>query len=205
MIIRVVEKRGEFTQPTKNDIGCLTRTPVVNLPTFSKLLCFSMSFYSPILLNFSALLTPTDARAECSERRSTLMRTLFCIFVCALISASSAAAELSRSATEFMKEIGVDPASEKVRSLLNDVVQTRNGEIASVEEFASKRNKAALLRFISTRNFVQAYVRDGNTRLPATEDYEPLFLTKEEKAFVQPAFRKAGDELYLRSLQQKKN
>jgi hypothetical protein len=133
------------------------------------------------------------------------MRTLFCILVCTLISATSVAAELSQNAIEFLKEVGIDPGSERVRSILGDIVQTRSGEIASVEELAKKRNKAALLRFISTRNFVQAYVRDGNTRLPATEDYEPLFLTKEERAFVQPAFRKAGDELYLRSLQQKKN
>jgi hypothetical protein len=133
------------------------------------------------------------------------MRTLFCILVCTLISATSVAAELSQNAIEFLKEVGIDPGSERVRSILGDIVQTRSGEIASVEELAKKRNKAALLRFICTRNFVQAYVRDGNTRLPATEDYEPLFLTKEERAFVQPAFRKAGDELYLRSLQQKKN
>ena len=115
-----------------------------------------------------------------------------------------ATAEPSQKTIEFLREIGVDPESERIKGISSDVIQSQKGEIASVEELAKKRNKAALLRFISTRNFVKAYVRDVNTRLPATDDYDASYLTPEEKTFVQPAFRKAGDELYLQSLQQKK-
>lgn len=132
------------------------------------------------------------------------MRIVFGILLIALTSATSASAELSQKAVEFLKEIGVDAESDRVRSILNDAIQIHKEKVVSVEELAKNRNKTALLRFISTRNFVQAYVRDMNTRLPATDDYDASFLTLEEKVFVQPAFRRAGDELYLRSIQKQK-
>jgi len=115
-----------------------------------------------------------------------------------------ASAELSSNAVEFLEKIGVDPDSENVKAIAEDKIQMRDGEIASLDELARKKLKKAIMRFIATRTFVHAYIRDTNTRLPPTDDYEAAFLTSEEKAFVQPAFRKAGDELYLQSLKQKR-
>ncbi len=115
-----------------------------------------------------------------------------------------ASAELSPKAVEFLQEISIDPGSEHVKAISEDKIQMRDGEIASLDELARKKLKHAVIRFIATRTFVHAYMRDTNTRLPPTDDYDAAFLTSEEKAFVQPAFRKAGDELYLQSLKQKK-
>jgi hypothetical protein len=129
---------------------------------------------------------------------------LFLLFGCFFFS-SFAWAELSPKTLEFLKEIGLDPESEQVKAIADDRIQMRNGEIASLDELARKKIKYDIIRFIKTRNFVQSYLRDSNTRLPPTDDYEGAFLTAEEKAFVQPAFRKAGDELYLQSLKHKKS
>ena len=115
-----------------------------------------------------------------------------------------AAAELSPKAIEYLKEIGLDPKSEKVKAVIDDVVSDRQGKPVNLDGLAQHKNGFAIRRFIATRNFLRAYQADPNTRIPLADDYEPLFLTMEEKAIVRPAFRKAGDELYLNSMQQNK-
>jgi len=126
-------------------------------------------------------------------------------FLFGYLFSSTAWAELSPKTVEYLKEIGLAPDSEQVKAVADDRIQMRNGEIASLNELARKKMRYDIMRFIRTRNFLQSYARDSNTRLPATDDYEAAFLTPAEKALVQPAFRKAGDELYLQSLKQKKS
>ncbi|HLL28884.1 MAG TPA: hypothetical protein VKT73_14700 [Xanthobacteraceae bacterium] len=113
-------------------------------------------------------------------------------------------AELSQKAIEYLKQIGVDPESARVKAVTDDVVPDRQGKLVSLEELALHKNAFAIHRFIATRNFLRAYQADNNTRIPSADDYESSFLTKEERAIVRPAFRKAGDELYLDSLNQKR-
>jgi len=174
-------------------------------------LALSKSLCLPAMNTFVTFLAPVCARAEFIFKKLSFvgrsrepMRIVFATLIVVLGFPSLASEELSPKALEFLKEIGVDADAPQLKSVLNDVIKTPNGEVASVEELAKNKNKTALLRFISTRNFVQSYARDQNTRLPATDEYESSFLTPEEKVLVQPAFRKAGDELYLRSLQQQK-
>ncbi len=124
-------------------------------------------------------------------------------FLAALLMAPPAAAELSPKAVEFLKAIGLDPESAPVKAIADDVVPDRQGKPVNLEELARRKNAFGIRRFIATRNFLHAYQADPNTRIPLADDYEPSFLTVEEKAIVRPAFRKAGDELYLNSMKQK--
>jgi hypothetical protein len=132
------------------------------------------------------------------------MRRAIALFSIMLLSAFPVLADLSATTSGYLKEVGLDPSSAGIVSVAGDAIRTKNGEVVSLDELARrKKSKAEIERFVSTRRFVKAYVQDQTTRLPATDDYDAVYLTDEEKAFVQPAFRKAGDELYLRSLQQK--
>jgi hypothetical protein len=133
------------------------------------------------------------------------MRLAIALISIAVLSALPVLADLSASTSGYLKEIGLDPQSAEIASVEREAVPLRNGGTASLDELArQKKSKQEILRFVSTRRFVKAYRENPNTRLPATDDYDADYLTDEEKALVQPAFRKAGDELYLRSLQQEK-
>jgi hypothetical protein len=121
-----------------------------------------------------------------------------------LLFAASARAELSPKAIEYLKEIGLDPEAGPVKAVVDDAVPDRQGKPVNLEELALHKNAFGIRRFIATRNFLRAYQADRNTRIPSADDYESSYLTADEKAIVRPAFRKAGDELYLNSLQQKK-
>ena len=122
----------------------------------------------------------------------------------AALAALPARAELSQAATAYLAEIGIDPASAPVKSVADDAVPDRQGRPVSLDELARQRNAFGVRRFIATRNFLRAYQADPSTRIPLADDYEASYLTPAEKAIVRPAFRRAGDELYLNSLKQKK-
>jgi len=129
------------------------------------------------------------------------MRFAVAVVSIAVLSAFPVLADLSATTNGYLKEIGLDPQSAEIESVEAEAVPLRNG-VASLDELArQKKSKQEILRFVSTRRFVKAYRENSNTRLPAADDYDAAYLTDEEKALVQPAFRKAGDELYLRSLQ----
>ena len=136
------------------------------------------------------------------------MRSAAIAFFLALFSAClpalSAHAELSPKAVEYLKEIGLDPESPPVKAVAEDSVPGHEGQPINLDALAQHKNALGVRRFIATRNFLRAYRADQNTRIPAADDYESSYLTAEEKAIVRPAFRKAGDELYLNSLKQKK-
>jgi hypothetical protein len=132
------------------------------------------------------------------------MRLFVPVCLAALFAALPAAAELSPKAIEYLKEIGVDPESAPVKAIANDSVPDRQGRSVNLDELAQHKNAFGIRRFIATRNFLRAYQADPNTRIPSANDYEASFLTGEEKAIVRPAFRKAGDELYLNSMKQTK-
>ena len=120
-----------------------------------------------------------------------------------LLIAPPARAELSPKAIEYLREIGIDPESAKVKAVADDTVPDRQGKPVSLDELARRKNAFGVHRFIATRNFLRAYEADNNTRIPSADDYEASYLTAEERAIVRPAFRRAGDELYRNSLKQK--
>ena len=131
------------------------------------------------------------------------MRSLIPIYLIVFLAAFPAAAELSPRAIEYLKEIGLDPDSERVKAVASDVVSDPHGNPVNLEALAVHKNALGIRRFIATRNFLRAYQADPNTRIPSADDFQSSFLTTDEKATVRPAFRKAGDELYLNSMKQK--
>lgn len=133
------------------------------------------------------------------------MRLAAALISVVLLAALPVLADLAPSTGGYLKEIGLDPQSPEIESVANEIVAMRNGGVASLDELAKqKKSKQEILRFVSTRRFVKAYRENPNTRLPAADDYDAAFVTDEEKTIIQPAFRRAGDELYLQSLQGKK-
>jgi len=118
--------------------------------------------------------------------------------------APAARAELSPQAAGFLKEIGLDPDSPRVKAVADDSIVDRQGKRISLDELARRKDAPAVRRFIATRNFLRDYEADTNTRIPAAEDYESSYLTTDERAQVRPAFRRAGDELYRNAVKQKK-
>lgn len=133
------------------------------------------------------------------------MRLLAALISMMVLAAAPVLADLAPATSGYLKEIGLDPHAAEIESVVSEAVTMRSGGIASIDELAKqKKSKQEILRFVSTRRFVKAYRENPNTRLPAADDYDAAYVTDEEKAIIQPAFRKAGDELYLQSLQGKK-
>jgi hypothetical protein len=133
------------------------------------------------------------------------MRLLAALISMMVLAGAPVLADLAPATSGYLKEIGLDTQSPEIESVAYEAVAMRAGGVASIDEFAKqKKSKQEILRFVSTRRFVKAYRENPNTRLPAADDYDAAYVTDEEKAIIQPAFRKAGDELYLQSLQGKK-
>jgi hypothetical protein len=133
------------------------------------------------------------------------MRLFIVLLSVVLLAAAPVLAELSATTGGYLQEIGIDPGSREIAAVANDRVRLRDGSVASLDELARKqKSKADIMRFVGTRHFVRAYRQDAATRLPATDRFDEMYLTDEERALVRPALRRAGDELYLRSLQQGK-
>lgn len=134
------------------------------------------------------------------------MRLFVVLFSAALLAAAPVLAELSATTSGYLQEVGIDPQAGDVAAVAHDSVSLRDGGVASLDEFArQQKSKVDIMRFVGTRNFLQAYKQDPATRLPSTDRFDAAYLTDEERALVRPALRRAGDELYLRSLQQGKS
>lgn len=133
------------------------------------------------------------------------MRLFVVLFSAALLAAAPVLAELSATTSGYLQEIGIDPHAADVAAVAHDSVTLRNGDVVSLDELARRqKSRAEIMRFVGTRNFLQAYKQDPATRLPSTDRFDTAYLTDAERTLIRPALRRAGDELYLRSLQQEK-
>lgn len=131
------------------------------------------------------------------------MRLFVVLLSITLLAVAPVLAELSTATGGYLREVGIDPQASEVAAAANDRVGLRDGTVASLDELARRQKpKADIMRFVGTRGFVRAYRQDPATRLPPTDRFDANYLTEEERALIRPALRRAGDELYLRSLQQ---
>lgn len=98
------------------------------------------------------------------------------------------AAPLTPETIAFLQSIGIDPSSEDVR------VAHESGEIqttymdepmaVSLESLARAKKKNPVIRFVATRAYIAKLKKDfDNVELLIT-NYEPTFLTKEERMLV---------------------
>jgi hypothetical protein len=108
---------------------------------------------------------------ECHHMRSGFIAL---VIACGL-SAAALAAELQPQSIAFLVELGIDPKSPKVTGIINDQVRDKN-----LNSLAAIRDRDGVQRFIATRNFVHAYVKDMKTPFPPSHLYSNLYLTPEE-------------------------
>lgn len=106
----------------------------------------------------------------------------------AILLCTTARAALTPPAEAFLVSIGLNPQSEEVLAAeAEGVIATmENGDYAefSLEERALAKRKNGVLAFIHTRKFIgQLKENFAGTSIP-TVNYDPLYLTVEERALV---------------------
>jgi hypothetical protein len=123
-----------------------------------------------------------------------------------LISWASPCLALSQQSSDFVRSIGIDPASADVVAADKDgtIATTFHGDPASnsLETLASEKKVNAVKRFIFTRKLVRDLKVNPSGPLPAVMDnYDALYLTDSEKVLVG---RKAVEEIAAKAKRQKK-
>ena len=118
----------------------------------------------------------------------------------AFLLCAPARATLSPQAEAYMKSIGLDPRSKDVMLADADgvIVTTYEGDPAeySLDQLALGRKKNGVRAFVGTRVFIARIKEDyARTNIP-TANYDPLYLTNDERALVgrkfAERFRKKG-------------
>jgi hypothetical protein len=113
-----------------------------------------------------------------------MMRSVLCAIAFAIAATIPTHADPPPDAAAFLREIGIDPASADVASVIKDVVSNDKVKDISLNSLATKRDKDGVKRFIATRVFFHKFVVDSNTRAPPDELYRTLYLTNAEKGFI---------------------
>jgi hypothetical protein len=91
----------------------------------------------------------------------------------------ASAAELQGKSIAFLKELGIDPASPQITGIVNDQVGPY-----SLDVIAAKRDEDGVQRFVATRNFFHAFVKDSRTKYPPAHLYQTLYLTSDEVKYI---------------------
>lgn len=112
----------------------------------------------------------------------------FPLVALALLLCAPAHAALSEPASAFLKSIGLDPLSKDVALAEADgLIQTTYEDDAaeySLDQLAVGKKKNGVLAFIGARTFISRLKADyARTSIP-TSNYDPLYLTQEERALV---------------------
>jgi hypothetical protein len=100
--------------------------------------------------------------------------------------------KLQPASVAFLQELGIDPESEQITSILEDQVgPSRYGWPYSLDTLAATRDESAVWQFITTRNFVRKYLKDPKTPFPPLDVYQVKHLTKDEVQFILAELKKA--------------
>ena len=99
-----------------------------------------------------------------------------------------AAAALSPKAVDYLRELGIDPASEQVTGIMDDQIgRGADGKPFNLGTFATRRSESGVRNFIATRNFIRKYLLDTKTPFPPNEVYQVRYLKPEELQFIRTA------------------
>lgn len=93
--------------------------------------------------------------------------------------AAASAGELQGKSIDFLKELGLDPASNEIVGIVDDQV----GKY-SLDALAAKRDENGVTAFIATRNFIRTYQQNTATPFPPDDLYVIRFLKPEEAQFI---------------------
>ena len=98
-----------------------------------------------------------------------------------------AAAALSPKAVDYLRELGIDPASEQVTGIIDDQTGRGAGSPYSLEDFATRRSESGVRNFIAMRNFIRKFQKDPKTPFPPNDAYRLRYLKPEELQFIRTA------------------
>ena len=108
-----------------------------------------------------------------------------------------AAAALSPKALDYLKELGIDPGSAEVTSIIVDQIGGgADGKPFSLDTFATRHSESGVRNFIATRNFIRKFQKDPKTPFPSNEVYQVRYLKPEELQFIRTAL---GGKLQLKA------
>ena len=94
-------------------------------------------------------------------------------------------AALSPKALDYLKELGIDPGSAEVTSIIDDQISRGgDGKPFNLDTFAIRRSESGARNFIATRNFIRKYLLDTKTPFPLNEVYVARYLKPEELQFI---------------------
>lgn len=93
--------------------------------------------------------------------------------------AAASAGELQGKSIDFLKELGLDPASSEIVGIVDDQV----GKY-SLDALAAKRDEDGVKAFIATRNFIRTYQQNTATPFPPIDLYVIRYLKPDEAQFI---------------------
>lgn len=106
------------------------------------------------------------------------MKSLLFVPLVMLVAASASA--MNPATEAFLRELKIDPQSAQVRAVAADVIKSDSGEDISLDSLAAKRDEPSVRRFITTRNFVKAYLKNPKTPWPAADKYDLTYFSANE-------------------------
>jgi hypothetical protein len=106
----------------------------------------------------------------------------------ALLLCTAAQAQVSPQTLQFLQTAGIDPNSPEAAAAIAEgvIYTTYEGDAAefSLEMLAAQKRKNGVLAFIHTRAFIAKLKENfAGTSIPK-DNYDPLYLTEDERALV---------------------
>lgn len=104
------------------------------------------------------------------------------------VSGASAPPSMTPATAKYLSSVGIDPGSKEVVEVHEEgpvsTIVNDDPEEYTLDRLAAENRKNGLRVFIHTRTFIRGLKRDfGGTSIPK-KDYDPFFLTREERALV---------------------
>jgi hypothetical protein len=112
------------------------------------------------------------------------------LFVALALLAAVSAKALNPATEAFLTEIKIDPKSADVQAIAGDVVITEDGTEVSLDSLAAVRDIAGTQRFVATRKFVKAYMKNTKTPFPDRKVYDTAYLNEDEVTFILASLKK---------------
>jgi len=101
-----------------------------------------------------------------------------------LLAAAPASAAPAPETQSYLRELGLDPASQSVLAVSTDAVTAVNGEVYTLDSLAAKRDEKGVRAFLVTRGFVHAFRADPAVQFPDDERYDIKYQSVEERRYI---------------------
>jgi hypothetical protein len=113
------------------------------------------------------------------------------LFVAFALFAATSASALEPATAAYLTKQGYDPQSEEITRISQDVITAKDGTAYSLDTLAADGDKTGTRAFVTTRNFIKAYMKDTKTPFPKREVYQTVYLKPNEVSFILAALKKS--------------